>query len=64
MLSLIMLVLLSQSIPPEASKPKPQPMIVNVASVELKDNDGKIHRAESNAVITKTAQTIAMNISK
>lgn len=60
MLSLIMLAMLSQPAP----KPAPQPVIVNIASVEYKDGSDKTYSAESNKVVTKMAETIAMNIRK
>ena len=60
MISLILLAMLSQPTP----KPAPQPVIVNIAAVEYKDSGDKTYRAESNKVVTKTAETIALNLRK
>ena len=62
MLSIIMLALLAQlAVNPN---PKPTPVIVNVATVEYKDDKGTAHSSSSNAVETKVQTTVAMNVKR
>ena len=64
MLSIIMLVLLTHPATNPNTKPAPAPVIVNVATVEYKDDKGIVHSSSSNAVETKVQTTVAMNIKR
>ncbi len=64
MLSIIMLALLAHPATNPNTMPAPAPVIVNVATVEYKDDKGTVHSSSSNAVETKVQTTVAMNIKR